>query len=143
MYIGPEIWIVIKIILAAIFGGIIGWEREQHLGEPGVRTFALVSIGSAAFVLIGLMGINVSAPGQSYDIGRIVGQIIVGIGFICAGVIWRERKGTPYGLTTAAGLWATAAIGASVALELWVLAVTIVILEFFLLKSKPIWKRLK
>ncbi|MBW3011028.1 MgtC/SapB family protein [Candidatus Woesearchaeota archaeon] len=143
MYFGPESWLVVKIILAAVLGGIIGWEREQHLGEPGVRTFALVSIGSAAFVLIGLTGLGVFAPGQSYDIGRIVGQIIVGIGFICAGVIWRERKGTPYGLTTAAGLWVTAAIGVSVGLELWVLAVTIVAIEFLLLKSKPFWQRLK
>ena len=143
MYLSPETWIVVKILLAAIFGGIIGWEREQHLGEPGVRTFSLVAIGSAAFVLIGTLGIQITGPGQSYDIGRLVGQIIVGIGFICAGVIWRERKGRSYGLTTAAGLWVTAAIGVSVALELWILAVTIVAIEFFLLKSKPIWKRFR
>ncbi|MCK4670595.1 MAG: MgtC/SapB family protein [Nanoarchaeota archaeon] len=143
MYLSPEIWIVIKVLIAAIFGGIIGWEREQHIGEPGVRTFALISIGSAAFVLISLFGLQITGPGQSYDVGRIVGQIIVGIGFICAGVIWREKKGMPYGLTTAAGLWVTASIGACVALELWVLAVTMVVIEFFLLKSKPIWKRIR
>lgn len=142
VYLSPEFWIVAKIVIAAVLGGIIGWEREQHLEEPGVRTFALVAIGSAAFVLVGMTGLSVSAPGQTIDISRIAGQIVVGIGFICAGVIWREKKGGPYGLTTAAGLWATAAIGIAVALELWILAIAIVVIEFFLLKSKPIWKRI-
>ncbi len=95
-----------KIILSLLLGGIIGWQR-QHIGKAaGFRTFALVSVGSTLFTLLSLQ-----AFGE--ETSRVAAQIITGIGFIGAGTII-HKKDSIEGLTTAAGLWAIAAIGMAV-----------------------------
>lgn len=95
-----------KILLSLILGGVIGWQR-QHIGKAaGFRTFALVSVGSTLFTLLSL-----EAFGS--DISHIAAQIITGIGFIGAGTII-HKKDSVEGLTTAAGLWATASIGMAI-----------------------------
>ena len=97
----------VKILLALLLGGIVGFERERRRVPAGLRTFMLVSVGSCVFTLISYHGFSGGDP------ARVAAQIVSGIGFLGAGVTL-QRKGTIYGLTSAAGIWAVAAIGMAV-----------------------------
>jgi putative Mg2+ transporter-C (MgtC) family protein len=96
---------IVKIILAVVIGGIIGAERERHNKAAGLRTMILISIGSTLFTIFSL-----KMTGEANDPTRIASNIVVGIGFLGAGVILREG-GRITGLTTAATIWLTAALG--------------------------------
>ena len=98
---------VVKILLALLLGGIVGFERERRHMPAGLRTFMLVSVGSCVFTLISYHGFVGGDP------ARVAAQIVSGIGFLGAGVTIR-RKGTIYGLTSAAGIWAVAAVGMAI-----------------------------
>ena len=92
--------------MALLIGGIIGAERERHKKAVGLRTLILISMGSALFTILSYrFGMN-----SNFDPGRIAANIVSGIGFIGAGVILEER-GRITGLTTAATIWLTAALG--------------------------------
>jgi putative Mg2+ transporter-C (MgtC) family protein len=108
--------IVLKIVLAILLGGIVGLERERRHRPAGVRTFTLVSVGSCVFTILSYHGF----PGG--DPSRIAAQIVSGIGFLGAGVMI-QRKGTIYGLTSAAGIWAIAAVGMAVGTGNYFLAI--------------------
>ncbi|MGA8852915.1 MAG: MgtC/SapB family protein [Christiangramia sp.] len=96
----------LRVCLATIAGLIIGLEREIQGKEAGLKTNALVSLGAAIFILM-----SVEFQGEKYvDITRVLGQIVVGIGFIGAGTIL-EKKRKVKGLTTAATVWCSAATG--------------------------------
>jgi putative Mg2+ transporter-C (MgtC) family protein len=126
-----EALLALRVVLACVLGGLVGWQRE-HLGiEAGVRTFAAVSLGACVFGLI--------YPSDT----RIAAQIVTGIGFLGAGVIMRGR-GHVHGLTTAASLWAVASVGLAVAYGRIVLGVLVTILLFILL-AIPLkkWEREK
>jgi putative Mg2+ transporter-C (MgtC) family protein len=126
-----EALLALRVVLACVLGGLVGWQRE-HLGiEAGVRTFAAVSLGACVFGLI--------FPSDT----RIAAQIVTGIGFLGAGVIMRGR-GHIHGLTTAASLWAIASVGLAVAYGRIVLGVLVTILLFILL-AIPLkqWEREK
>ena len=126
-----EALLALRVALACVLGGLVGWQRE-HLGiEAGVRTFAAVSLGACVFGLI--------YPSDT----RIAAQIVTGIGFLGAGVIMRGR-GHIHGLTTAASLWAVASVGLAVAYGRIVLAVLVTIFLFMLL-AIPLkrWEREK
>lgn len=121
--------IVLKLLLAVILGGIIGLERE-FLGKPaGSRTYALVALGATLFTIISLQGFTEFA---NYDPTRIVSQILVGIGFIGAGLIIFHKEHVE-GLTTAAALWATAAVGVTIGISWYAIAVISSLLIFLLL----------
>ena len=92
--------------MGLVLGAIIGFERELHRQPAGFRTHALVSLGAALFTVVSAYGFS----GSSVDPTRIAAQIVTGIGFIGAGTILQHR-GSVRGLTTAASLWAVAAIG--------------------------------
>lgn len=98
--------VVIRILLAVVLGGLIGIEREIREHTAGLRTHILVSVGAAAFTLASSYG----AGGAGIDPNRISAQIVSGIGFLGAGAILRYGV-TVRGLTTAASLWAVAAVG--------------------------------
>jgi len=106
----------IKIPLALLLGGIVGIERERHKVPAGLRTFMLVSVGSCIFTLISYHGFIGGDP------ARVAAQIVSGIGFLGAGVTM-QRKGTVYGLTSAAGIWAVAAVGMAVGTGRYYIAV--------------------
>lgn len=112
-----------QLVLAAALGGIIGFERETHHKEAGVRTHALVAFGSALFTLISLHALTpFISPTMTVDPSRIMSEVVMGIGFIGAGVIiFRNER--VRGLTTAAGLWVCAAIGMTVAIEWYIVAI--------------------
>lgn len=107
--------LTLRLITAAIIGALIGLEREFRAKEAGYRTHALVALGSALFMVISQYGLNGSLPGSgpghiSWDASRIAASVVSGIGFIGAGTIMFQKH-VVRGLTTAAGIWATGAIG--------------------------------
>jgi putative Mg2+ transporter-C (MgtC) family protein len=103
-----------RLLVAALLGGLIGYEREHADKPTGVRDHVLVSVGSALFVLVGMYGFDAGTD-SGRDPARVAAQVVTGIGFLGAGAILRT-EGHVRGLTTAAGIWVTAAIGVAVAL---------------------------
>ena len=102
----------IKLFSAAFLGAAIGLERELSGKDPSLRTFALISLGSCLFTLVSVE--SVRGDGWQGDPSRIAAQIVSGIGFLGAGVIFKSSKHRVHGLTTAALMWMTAAVGMSV-----------------------------
>ena len=98
--------VFLRILVAALLGGVIGLEREIREHTAGFRTHILVSVGAAAFTLASSYGLE----GTDFDPNRISAQVVTGIGFLGAGAIIRYGV-TVRGLTTAASLWAVAAVG--------------------------------
>jgi len=129
-----QLQIFLQLFLATLLGGLVGLEREHKKKEAGLRTYALVSLGSALFTIISFKVFNlyIGRTGINFDPSRIIGQIAVGIGFIGAGLII-HRQFHVEGLTTAAGLWVTAAIGVAVGLEFYWLAISTSILAIVVL----------
>lgn len=112
----PSLW---KLLIAAGLGLLIGLEREISGKDPGLRTFALICLGSCIFAIVSFTTISGDFKG---DPGRIAAQVVTGIGFIGAGAIFRSPKGVS-GLTTAALMWVTASIGLAVGFDKFRLAV--------------------
>ena len=110
----------IRLLVAAVLGALVGLEREIHEHPAGMRTHLLVSLGSAGFTVLSIAAFP--APGA--DPARIAAQIVSGVGFLGAGAILKEGA-TIRGLTTAASLWAVAAVGMAAGAGAWVVAVTI------------------
>lgn len=99
--------VILRLTLAALLGGLLGFEREQAGKAAGIRTHMLVALGSAFFVLI-----PVQAGITGGDLSRVLQGVIAGVGFLGTGTILKgSNKGEIYGLTTAAGIWFTAAVG--------------------------------
>ena len=102
---------IFRVFVAALLGGMIGFEREYRAKEAGLRTHFLVAMGSALFMIVSQYGFNaVLGTSITLDPSRVAAQVVSGIGFIGAGTIIFQ-KNVVRGLTTAAGLWVTAAIG--------------------------------
>ena len=99
--------ILVRLLMAALLGGVLGYERERHGKAAGVRTHMLVAMGAALFVLVPQQGgMDVA------DMSRVIQGIVTGVGFLGAGaIIKRHSEEDVQGLTTAAGVWMTAAIG--------------------------------
>lgn len=102
-----------RIFLAAFLGAIIGVEREVKNRAAGFRTHIIVSVGACLIMLIGIDGIGAISPDKARDTARMAGQVVSGIGFLGAGTIL-QKKDKVSGLTTAATLWLSAAIGLAV-----------------------------
>lgn len=111
---------ILRILAAAGMGAVIGLERELRSKEAGIRTHFLVALGSALFMIISAYGFEGAQAGR-FDVARVAAQVVTGIGFLGAGVIIFQ-KNSVHGLTTAAGLWVTAAIGLGCGGGLYVLA---------------------
>ena len=121
-----ELLYVGRIMLALLCGGFIGFEREKHGLEAGIRTYAAVAVGACSFGLI-----SAHVP-QSTDIARIASGVVTGIGFIGAGVILHD-KGKAVGLTSAATIWATASVGMALSFGMYILGVLTSVILFGLL----------
>jgi putative Mg2+ transporter-C (MgtC) family protein len=123
-----ELIIVAQLTVAFILGSIIGLEREMHGNSAGIRTYAAVTLGAALFTLIGIHTTDITAA------GRIVANIVTGIGFLGAGIIYKDNaKGLIHGLTTASSIWAAAAVGVAVAYNMYIIAISATIAIYFLL----------
>ena len=102
-----------RLILAAILGAVIGIEREIKNRAAGFRTHIIVSVGACLIMLIGIDAIGDISSDQARDTARLAGQVVSGIGFLGAGTILQKKNGVS-GLTTAATLWLSGAIGLAV-----------------------------
>ena len=117
---------ILRIFVAALLGGLIGLEREYRAKEAGFRTHFLVALGAALFMIVSAYGFGDSMTSDlhRWDVSRVASQVVSGIGFIGAGtIIFRKQENMVSGLTTAAGLWVTAAIGLACGGGMYVLAI--------------------
>ncbi|NRF68176.1 MgtC/SapB family protein [Aquincola sp. S2] len=139
--------LLVRLLLAALLGGLLGYERERQGKAAGVRTHMLVAIGAAMLVLVPLQ-----AGMPLADLSRVVQGIVTGIGFLGAGAIIKHasREGPPaqdqdqvQGLTTAAGVWMTAAIGIACGMgrDTTAVAATLIALVILALIPRPTERR--
>jgi len=125
--------VVLRLFLAAMLGGVLGLEREQSGQAAGVRTHMLVAVGAALFVLTPQLG------GAGDDaMSRVIQGIVAGLGFLCAGTILKSGDlAHVRGLTTAAGIWLTAAIGITAGMGREATAVLATVLAVIILFAVP------
>src|SRR2546425_3045313 len=129
---GDQFEIFGRLVLAGFLGAFIGVEREVRGYPAGIRTLALVALGSCLFTDISrLLGGD----------DRVAAQIVTGIGFIGAGVIFREGY-TVRGITTAATIWSAAAVGMAIGAELYIVGIVGAIAVFAILESRPFTRRI-
>lgn len=126
--------LAIRILLALLCGGLVGWERSKRFKDAGVRTYCLVSVGAAAMIILskyGFTDISHLTGVEPADASRIGSQVVSGVGFLGAAVIFR-RENSIHGLTTAAGLWTISAVGMMIGAGMYKvgLLVTLVIVVF-------------
>jgi putative Mg2+ transporter-C (MgtC) family protein len=134
----PELVLVVRLLAAAALAALLGWERE-YAGKPaGLRTHMLVGIGSALYTVIAELSvaeIPPNAEGFQADPIRVIQAVAIGIGFLGSGVIFVSRhEDRVRGLTTAASIWATAAIGMASGLGYYLLAVSATVLLLVVLR---------
>ena len=120
---------ILRIFIAGLLGGLIGFEREFRAKEAGVRTHFIVALGSALFMIISQYAFS----GQ-FDHARVAAQVVSGIGFIGAGVIIFQ-KNVVRGITTAAGLWVAAAIGLACGAGMYALATAAMLMTIICLET--------
>ena len=118
----------VRVLIAAALGVVLGWERQRSNKDAGLRTYAMVAAGSALFTVVSIEGFS------GADTSRVAAQIVTGIGFLGAGLIFRQGYSVQ-GLTTAAGLWSVAAVGMAVGTGLWGLGIIAAIIMLFVLKA--------
>lgn len=127
-----------RIIFACFLGCLIGWERERHrnIVSAGIRTYGAIALGACAF---GIVSITIG----NADSSRIAAQVVTGIGFLGGGIIFRQGDYVT-GLTTAATLWATAAVGLSVSVGLYLVSLLTAIMIYLLLYLPRLtwWKKI-
>ncbi|HOL17856.1 MAG TPA: MgtC/SapB family protein, partial [Bacillota bacterium] len=128
--------VALRLLLAVLFGGIVGFERESHNRPAGFRTHILVCVGSALIMMLSAYGFaNLTGGKYQVDPSRIAAQVITGIGFLGAGTILQQR-GSIRGLTTAASLWVVSGIGLAVGIGFYggaAMATLIVLISLLLL----------
>jgi putative Mg2+ transporter-C (MgtC) family protein len=124
---------VVRLLVAAVLGGLLGLERESKGRAAGLKTHILVSIGSALFVMAPLLsGIE---PG---DVTRVMQGIVSGIGFLGAGAIIKlERDERIEGLTTAAGIWMVSAVGMAAGMGMEIMALTTTLIALAVVNTLP------
>lgn len=132
----------LNILIAALLGGAIGFEREYRAKEAGFRTHFLVALGAALFMILSAHGFEgvFTTENHRLDVSRIAAQVVSGIGFIGAGTIIFQKHAVR-GLTTAAGLWVTAAIGMAAGAGMYLLATATTLLVLLCLEAQSLLLR--
>lgn len=133
-----QIGSIFKLLLSLILGCMIGYERKRKGQMAGVRTFALISMGAAIAMILSIY--VAGAFDVKGDPTRIAAQVVSGIGFLGAGAII-QMKGSVRGLTTAAGIWVSAAIGMMVGAGLYVLAIIATVCVLFILSLLEVYEQ--
>ena len=129
------LWLILRIFLAGICGFVIGYERKTRSKEAGVRTHTIVAMGSALMMVVSKYAF---ADIADFDGARVAAQIVSGIGFLGAGIII-YRRDVLHGVTTAAGVWATAGIGMALGAGMYIIGIcsTVLLVGFQLLLHVP------
>ncbi|PKM51433.1 MAG: methyltransferase [Firmicutes bacterium HGW-Firmicutes-7] len=122
------------ILLAAIIGSVIGWERENRNRPAGLRTYSLVCVGSAIVMITSFEVFELYNNYTNFDPTRLGAQVISGIGFLGAGTIIRDQFSVK-GLTTAASLWVVGCIGLTVGSRMYVLSIIVSIVVYYVLHN--------
>ena len=144
-----DIMMVVRLVLAAILGGIVGIERGSGDRPAGFRTHILVCVGSALFMLVSMYGFDELTPvealhegdlGARRDSARIAAQVVSGIGYLGAGTILHEGL-TIRGLTTAASLWMVSAIGLAVGSGMFFLSIMATVITMITLVTFHTWEK--
>ena len=131
-----EAQFLLRLVLAALLAAVLGWEREQAGKPAGLRTHTLVGLAAALYTTIGALSTtdyHAADPAIRADPIRVIQAVAVGIGFLGGGVISAARDGHVAGLTTAASVWSTAAIGIATGLGYYVLAAGATLLQLLIL----------
>lgn len=128
-----DLEMMVRIVLAFGLGAVLGWERDRAGRPAGLRTHMMVSAGSAAFTLVSIYGFPDPTGGLPRDPARVAAQIVSGVGFLGAGTIWRTPS-TVRGLTTAASIWLSAAIGMMAGVGMYVVAIGTAVLGYVCLR---------
>lgn len=137
-----QLWYILRILIAGLCGGIIGLERKNRSKEAGIRTHFVVACASALMMVISKYGFADTTIGEAgvrgADGARIAAQVVSGIGFLGAGMIF-VHKNTVTGLTTAAGIWATSGVGLAIGGGMYIIGIAstlmIVLAQVFLHKN--------
>ena len=129
-----EVTMVVRLLVAAVVGGVIGYERRQAAKPAGIRTMSLVSLGACGFTLISIYAFE--GFGTGWDPGRVAAQVATGVGFIGAGTMIRSG-GIVRGLTTATGIWVAAALGMAAGAGMYVVAIAGALLAASLMHFLP------
>ncbi|MBE5907448.1 MAG: MgtC/SapB family protein [Lachnospiraceae bacterium] len=119
----------IRLLVACVCGGAIGIERTRRNKGAGIRTHMIVAVGAALFVIISKYGFQdiLLTAGTRVDVSRVAAGITTGVGFLGAGIIFM-RGNSVHGLTTAAGIWATAAIGSALGVGMYLVGIVSTVL---------------
>lgn len=123
--------LLFKLFFAAALGFLMAYERRQHGKGAGMRTFGMIAVGSCLFTMVSMYGFVGADP------SRIAAQIVTGIGFIGAGVIWKNGADI-VGITTAAGVWVAAAVGMAVAADLYFLATVTAVITILIFNARKV-----
>jgi putative Mg2+ transporter-C (MgtC) family protein len=125
----PEVEGALRLLLSAVLGAAIGVQRELAHKPAGLRTHILICLGSALFTVVSVLGFS-----GMVDPSRVAAGVVTGIGFIGAGVIMRGARGDRVvGITTAASVWITAAIGIAAGVGLYIIAVAVTVVAVLVL----------
>ena len=122
---------LLRLVVAVVLGALVGYERERKGKHAGVRIHGMVCLGAALFTVVSIYGFSPSG-----DPTRVAAMIVSGIGFLGAGAVLHQRESV-HGLTTAASLWVTAAIGLAVGVGMIGMSFMTTILVFLLLRFGP------
>ena len=131
---GIEVTIILRLLLATALGAIIGFQRERAGKPAGLRTHILICLGAALFTVASIYGF-----GAASDPARIAAGVLIGVGFLGAGIIMRTGEGIVAGLTTAATIWVVAGVGLAAGAGLYLVsAVATVLILIVLYLPHPI-----
>jgi putative Mg2+ transporter-C (MgtC) family protein len=121
---------VLRLLLSAALGACIGYQRERAHKPAGLRTHILISMGSALFTVVSVFGFG----SQGVDASRIAAGVVTGVGFIGAGVIFRGMRGDAImGITTAASVWVSAAVGLAAGAGMYIVAPVVTLITVVVL----------
>lgn len=121
-YLWGQMELLLRLVIACILGMVIGVERKNRNKIAGIRTHAIVAFGAALMMIVSKYGFE--DLNGSYDASRIAAQIVSGVGFLGAGIIFVKDRNSVSGLTTAAGIWVTAGVGMCIGAGLYFISAT-------------------
>ena len=124
----------IRLVVAAVAGSLIGLERSRRLKEAGIRTHCIVAMSAALFMILSKYAfVDLSVAGiDDADNARIAAQVVSGISFLGAGIIFKQGKSGVKGLTTAAGIWMTSAVGLAFGSGLYIVGISATLIMLFI-----------